>query len=1153
MCGIVAVIRRRPTRRPPDPGTLERTLVGARQALDAVLATAGDRAAWLPALDGAASSLEAVDRALRGRPGLEALLGSLRLATTVASAVEHLVTRLDAIEADLDAAPPPPEVVEPLNAGLVRLRDACWSLGVDRLGTARRVASLAGTGPTGPALDAFLAVDVALAGIGRLEVRGRDSAGLHVLVHGHDLDLDAPEVRAELDRRGGDRLFGSGSVRVAEGSLAFVYKVAAEIGELGDNVEELRTAVAGDRLLAAAVRGPQSQVAVVGHTRWASVGIISAANAHPLDHEEQGATATPARPYAVAVLNGDVDNHAQLRAAEGLDIAPPITTDAKVVPVLLSRRLAAGALAADAFRATVASLEGSVAVTAQVASRPHCLLLAQRGSGQGLYAGLAEDAFVVASEPYGLVQETRDYLRLEGENGGQVVALDRSSAGELAGIDRTGYDGRPDPVAAGEVVTAEITTRDIDRRGYPHFLLKEIAESPRSVRKTLRGRVVEEEGGGRLTVELGDEALGPELRARLARGAITRVAVIGQGTAAVAGQAVAAALRSAVGSALAVEALPATELSGFGLAGDMADTLVVAISQSGTTTDTNRTVELARARGAAVVAVVNRRNSDLGARADGVLYTSDGRDIEMSVASTKAFYAQVVAGTLLALAVARVLGRDDGDRTHALLGALRALPGAMEQVLSSSEDVARAARAEAPRRRYWAVVGSGLNRIAATEVRIKLSELCYKSIACDVTEDKKHIDLSSEPLILLCAAGLSGTNADDVAKEVQIYRAHRAAPVVIATEGPHPFDAALHVLAVPAVHAELAFVLSSMVGHLFGYHAALAIDAQALPLREARAGLRAVVARAAENGERHGPLGPAPADAALEELAEALGEPARRFLAGVASGAYDGHLEASTALRLASLLRYGTGLAPLDAYELEHGSPASPALLLDELSAALTTGINELSRPVDAIKHQAKTVTVGISRSEDALIRVGLVQAVLAAAPILDRLAYRNLRQLVALDPAVAAVEGYTRYRLDDGASAKPTIHVVDQGGAATGLASRTEADPTLRGTKRGAVDEREVTVAVGRSDGRTVVLVPEVRGQHAVGLLLLHVRFRDRLDAEVARSVLRGYRERRYEALVNAVTETESSFDEARLASLGVLDLLVAPVLDLAERWREG
>ena len=95
----------------------------------------------------------------------------------------------------------------------------------------------------------------------------------------------------------------------------------------------------------------------------------------------------------------------------------------------------------------------------------------------------------------------------------------------------------------------------------------------------------------------------------------------------------------------------------------------------------------------------------------------------------------------------------------------------MRAVLAQRDVIGAAASAHAPFRRYWAVVGNGPNRIAAHEVRIKLSELCYKSIACDGTEDKKHIDLSSEPMILVCAAGLTGSNADDVAKELAIYRA----------------------------------------------------------------------------------------------------------------------------------------------------------------------------------------------------------------------------------------------------------------------------------------------------------------------------------------------------------------------------------------------
>ena len=223
-----------------------------------------------------------------------------------------------------------------------------------------------------------------------------------------------------------------------------------------------------------------------------------------------------------------------------------------------------------------------------------------------------------------------------------------------------------------------------------------------------------------------------------------------------------------------------------------------------------------------------------------MLYTSDGRDVEMSVASTKAFYAQVAAGILLACGLADVVGAPRREARSDLLRGLRELPDAMQAVLAERGSIAEAAQRLAPAR-YWAVVGNGLNRVAAEEARIKLSELCYKSIACDATEDKKHIDLSSEPLILVCAAGLSGSNADDVAKEVAIYRAHKAAPIVIASDGDERFNAAQAVISVPSVHPSLAFVLSAMAGHRFAYEAALAIDAQARPLREARAAIEAAV------------------------------------------------------------------------------------------------------------------------------------------------------------------------------------------------------------------------------------------------------------------------------------------------------------------------
>jgi glucosamine--fructose-6-phosphate aminotransferase (isomerizing) len=450
--------------------------------------------------------------------------------------------------------------------------------------------------------------------------------------------------------------------------------------------------------------------------------------------------------------------------------------------------------------------------------------------------------------------------------------------------------------------------------------------------------------------------------------------------------------------------------------------------------------------------------------------------------------------------------------------------------------IAEAARL-APSRRYWAVVGNGPNRIAAQEIRIKLSELCYKSIACDATEDKKHIDLSSEPLILVCAAGLSGATADDVAKEVAIYRAHKAAPIVIATDGEDRFGAALKVIHVPAVHPTLAFVLASMVGHLFGYEAALSIDAQARPLREVRAAIEEAVSVDSLD--------------LLDWLGPRVLAAAQPFFAGLAAGAYDGHLEASTAVRAAGLLRYASGLAPMETYEQEYGKVGGPPALIEDLTAAVSLAIDELTRPIDAIKHQAKTVTVGISRSEESVLGLALVRGLLATGARRDHLSYRTLRSLAALDPAVEEVVGYTRYVIEGTVPGPATIHVVDRGGVALGLRSRTDANPMLRGTKHRAAEEREVTVARGH-DGRTLILVPELKDNQVTGLDLLHVRFFAALPAAEARGVLTGYRNR-YAAIVDAVTEVEPEFDDGLLAETPMFDLLSQPVYVLAERWRQA
>ena len=511
MCGIICVVSR-PSARP---------LPLAADILDAL-----DRAIAVGHAGNIAECGRVVadaDKSLRGESGLGTLIDNIALVAQLNARLDSLDALAVAAEAQLESeAGLPTREVERRSNELIALRDATWSLRNDRLRTAKAVGDLAGKDASASARNAYLAIQQAFSALDRMEVRGRDSAGVHVLVWGHGLDASNKQVAPLLAGRLDDALFTNGSVRVGAGERAwsFVYKAAAEIGELGDNTRAMRAAVASDALLRLLISQPNARVSILGHTRWASVGIISEPNAHPVNSEEIGGNASA--PYMLAALNGDVDNHADIKVRNGLHIADPITTDAKVIPTVVARKNAAGMSLVDAFRETVAEFEGSVAIAVASADQPHDIMLALRGSGQGLYVGIAEDRFIVASEPYGVVEETLHYVRMDGEaladpqnpsSRGQVIALSGAQAGSLEGIQLLAYDGTNIALSEAQVSVAEVTTRDIDRGEHKHFLSKEIAEAPHSFRKTLRGKIAER--NGQLFALLDDSVLPVEIRAKL--------------------------------------------------------------------------------------------------------------------------------------------------------------------------------------------------------------------------------------------------------------------------------------------------------------------------------------------------------------------------------------------------------------------------------------------------------------------------------------------------------------------------------------------------------------------------------------------------------------------------------------------------------------
>ena len=408
MCGIVGVVRRRAQRDAPDIAELQQLVAAAEIAFDGFGSIDGR-------LTGAAEPLERLDAQLRGVPGVRVLIGDPAFAQYLARHLTALEAKFDELELGLDtftSGALSPAELEAVNAALVRARDAAWAVRRDRLRTARAVTELAGPTRRPPRSRRS----------SRCRSRSRPSTGSRCAgatpractcwcVTTRSISTSPP---CNAWSAPGARIRSSDPARCGSSTTARCRSSTRPPPRSASSVTTPQSCArrSAPTSCSRALAGDAAEVVVLGHTRWASVGIISEANAHPLNQEEVGRVDGP---YVVGALNGDVDNYADLNALEGLHSPAEITTDAKVIPALVARRLEAGLSLADAFRTTVAELEGSLAIGAQAAAEPGTLLLSLRGSGQALYVGLADDAFVVASEPYGLVEEASEYLRLDGE------------------------------------------------------------------------------------------------------------------------------------------------------------------------------------------------------------------------------------------------------------------------------------------------------------------------------------------------------------------------------------------------------------------------------------------------------------------------------------------------------------------------------------------------------------------------------------------------------------------------------------------------------------------------------------------------------------------------------------------------------------------
>ena len=523
----------------------------------------------------------------------------------------------------------------------------------------------------------------------------------------------------------------------------------------------------------------------IGHTRWATHGRPSEANAHP--H-------TSCDGRVAVVHNGIIENFAELREElEGREHAFTSQTDTEVIAHLVEEGLAEGRDLLQAVREATERLIGAYAIAVASDREPGTIVAARKDSP--LVVGLAKDGAYVASDIIAVIDGTRD-----------VAVL---SDGEMAKL-------TPDAVtfynARGEAFEPEVTHVDWDldvaeKGGYPDFMLKEIHEQPRVIRDTLAGRLV----NGALSIDELDLTL-EELNL------IDRVYVIACGTSYHAGLIAKNLIEGWARIPCEVEVA-----SEFRYRNPIITptTLVVAVSQSGETADTLAAIRDARVKGARVFGITNVVGSPVARESDGVIYTKANKEI--AVASTKSFLGQVVSLTLLSMLLAQVKGKLKTNQVRLLFHELADTAEQVERILAECEPAVDAAARACAEAKSALFVGRGMGAAIACEGALKLKEISYLHAEAYPAGEMKHgpIALIDEGFPVIAVATQSPVY-DKVVSNIQEAKARGAMVVAVATEGDEEIARhADHVIRIPKVRDAFSAITASVPLQLFARAIAL--------------------------------------------------------------------------------------------------------------------------------------------------------------------------------------------------------------------------------------------------------------------------------------------------------------------------------------------
>ena len=502
----------------------------------------------------------------------------------------------------------------------------------------------------------------------------------------------------------------------------------------------------------------------IGHTRWATHGKPSVANAHP--H-------TTCDGRIAIVHNGIIENFQELREElreRGHEFKSE--TDTEVFAHLIEEAYAEAHDLMAAVREACTHVVGAYGLAAVCADEPGVIAVARKDSP--IVIGQGERGAYVASDVIALIDATRDVVVLED--------------GQFAKLTPTGIDYTD---AAGQAIAPKVTHIDWDvdmaeKGGYPDFMLKEIHEQPRVVRDTLVGRLS-------ATGELDIDELGLSLEEL---NDIDRVYVIACGTSYHAGLVAKNLIEAWARIPCEVEAASEFRYRDPTIT---PSTLVVAVSQSGETADTLAAIRDARIKGAKVFGITNVVGSPVARESDGVIYTKANKEI--AVASTKSFIGQIVSLTLLAMLLGQVKYRLTTKQVRMLFRELSDTAEQIQYIMDTQTKVIHAAALACKDAQSALFVGRGMGSAIACEGALKLKEVSYLHAEAYAAGEMKHGPIALiDPGFPVIAIATKSPTYDKTVSNLKECEARGAKIVVVATEGDEEIEKiADHVIYVPRV------------------------------------------------------------------------------------------------------------------------------------------------------------------------------------------------------------------------------------------------------------------------------------------------------------------------------------------------------------------